>query len=102
MIDAWMRTPERDSGTGKSKRRMSRCEEPLIVLFHHRHNLAHSPPISSGDRDAEQLFSIRSELRSPYPLRRVQIENPILESISLAITLDAFKGAQIEILRHRS
>ena len=53
MIDAWMRTPERDSGTGKSKRRMSRCEEPLIVLFHHRHNLANSPPISTGDRDAE-------------------------------------------------
>ena len=53
MIDAWTRTPERDSGTGGSKRRMSRCGEPLIVLFHHRHNLANSPPISTGDRDAE-------------------------------------------------
>jgi hypothetical protein len=32
---------------------MSRCEEPLIVLFHDRQNFANSPPVPTGDRDAE-------------------------------------------------
>ena len=75
---------------------------PLAALLRHFHELADSPPIPTGRRNAEQLLGIRSELGPPYAVRRMQIKNAVLENESFALALNAFEGVEIWVLRRRS
>ena len=62
----------------------------MIAFLRHCQNLADRPPVSDGRRDAEQSFGVCGELGPSYPLGRMQVEEALLESESLAITLEPF------------